>query len=129
MCAETASILGDIIIMMAGYYQCVTISVNVSSAVYDINIMYLSLPSACNIIIQNIWLRYGAVGFMIAVAGQLDSVDVECYVLPKIHPFLRLPVIQIQEVCILLSVLRDPVPRGVFDYLLKQQNIREIFEW
>ncbi|XP_064396061.1 phosphoinositide 3-kinase regulatory subunit 4-like [Halichondria panicea] len=76
----------------------------------------------------NIWLRYGAVGFMIAVAGQLDSVDVECYVLPKIHPFLRLPVIQIQEVCILLSVLRDPVPRGVFDYLLKQQNIREIFE-
>ena len=35
MCAETASILGDIIIMMAGYYQCVTISVNVSSAVYD----------------------------------------------------------------------------------------------
>ncbi len=68
-------------------------------------------------------------GFVIAVAGQLDSVDVECYVLSKIHPFLRLPVIQIQEVCVLLSVLKDPVPRGVFDYLLKQQNIREIFEW
>ncbi len=79
--------------------------------------------------LQNIWLRYSAVGFVIAVAKQLDSVDVECYVLPQIHPFLRQPVIQIGEMCVLLSVLCEPVSREVFDYLLKQQNIREIFDW
>ena len=80
-------------------------------------------------IIQNIWLRYGAVGFIMAVARQLDNVDVECYVLPKVHPFIGQPVIQVHEPCVLLSVLREPVPRGVFDYLLKQQNIAEIFDW
>lgn len=81
------------------------------------------------VLLQNIWLRYGAVGFIIAVAKQLDSVDVECYVLPQVHPFLRQPVVQIQEVCMVLSVLKEPLSRGVFDYLLRQQNIREIFEW
>ena len=30
---------------------------------------------------------------------------------------------------ILLSALKEPIPREVLDYILKQHNIKEVFEW
>ena len=46
---------------------------------------------------QNIWVRYGAVGILCAAARQLDTIDVECYVLPKVEPFLKHHIIQLKD--------------------------------
>lgn len=43
------------------------------------------------------WVRYGAVGFLCSVTGQLDEIDVECYIMPKVEPFLRYPIILLKE--------------------------------
>ena len=46
------------------------------------------------------WVRYGAVGFIAAVARTLNVADVHCNLLPQLQPFLKQPVVQVgQEVC------------------------------
>ena len=78
---------------------------------------------------QNIWIKYSAIGFLLSAAGQLDEVDVQCYILPRVLPFLKYPIIQMTDLGVFLSSLREPVPRGVLDFIIKHQNIREIYEW
>ena len=78
---------------------------------------------------QDIWLKYSAIGFLLSAAGQLDEVAVQCYILPRVLPFLKYPIIQMTDLGVLLSSLREPVPRGVLDFIIKHQNIREIYEW
>ena len=78
---------------------------------------------------QNIWIKYSAIGFLLSAASQLDEVDVQCYILPRLLPFLKYPIIQLTDLGVLLSSLREPVPRGVLDFIIKHQNIREIYEW
>jgi len=74
------------------------------------------------------WLRYRAVGYLVSVCEVLSKVDNECYLLPIVQQFLCQRVSQISTT-ILLCVLKEPIPRGVFDYLIKQLNIIEIFNW
>jgi len=43
------------------------------------------------------WVRYGAVGFIAAVARTLDIADVHCNLLPLLRPFLKQPVVQVDQ--------------------------------
>ena len=70
---------------------------------------------------QNIWVRYGAVGFLCAAARQLDTIDVECYVLPKVEPFLKHHIIQLKD-----QVGED---RSVHLLLLVQCAFQLVLEW
>lgn len=47
--------------------------------------------------LQNMWVRYGAVGFIAAVARTLDIADVHCNLLPLLRPFLKQPVVQVDQ--------------------------------
>ena len=38
-------------------------------------------------------------------------------------------VISLLSQLVLLNALKDPIPRPVLDFVLKQQNIEKIFEW
>lgn len=68
-------------------------------------------------------------GFLVAASKQLDNVDNECFLLPRVAPFLQYPIIQLQDQCVFLSALKDSVPREVLDTILKQQNLTELFDW
>lgn len=46
---------------------------------------------------QNMWVRYGAVGFVAAVARTLNIADVHCNLLPLLQPFLKQPVVQVDQ--------------------------------
>lgn len=46
---------------------------------------------------QNIWARYGAVGFISAAAHEMDEVDTLCYIVPEVKPFLRQPIVNIDD--------------------------------
>uniref|UniRef100_A0A8C3KD36 Phosphoinositide 3-kinase regulatory subunit 4 n=1 Tax=Calidris pygmaea TaxID=425635 RepID=A0A8C3KD36_9CHAR len=48
-------------------------------------------PFLCH---PNLWIRYGAVGFITVVAQYLNIADVYCKLMPYLHPFITQPIIQ-----------------------------------
>ncbi|XP_070561673.1 phosphoinositide 3-kinase regulatory subunit 4-like isoform X2 [Ptychodera flava] len=76
----------------------------------------------------NSWMRHDAVGFIAAIARSFSIADVHCNILPTLNRFIKQPIIQVDQEVILLSVLNDPVPRPVYDYILKSPIIENLFD-
>ncbi|KAM9487955.1 phosphoinositide 3-kinase regulatory subunit 4 isoform 2-T4 [Clarias gariepinus] len=81
-------------------------------------------PFLCH---PNLWIRYGAVGFITVVAQHLNIADVYCKLMPHLNPFITQPIIQIDKEIVLLSVLKEPVNRSIFDYALRSKDIASLF--
>uniref|UniRef100_A0A3Q2ZC59 non-specific serine/threonine protein kinase n=1 Tax=Hippocampus comes TaxID=109280 RepID=A0A3Q2ZC59_HIPCM len=81
-------------------------------------------PFLCH---PNLWIRYGAVGFITVVAQHLNVADVYCKLMPHLNPFITQPVIQIDKELVLLSVLKEPLSRSIFDYALRSKDIASLF--
>ncbi|XP_052002420.1 phosphoinositide 3-kinase regulatory subunit 4-like isoform X2 [Xyrauchen texanus] len=81
-------------------------------------------PFLCH---PNLWIRYGAVGFITVVAQHLNIADVYCKLMPHLNPFFTQPIIQIDKEIVLLSVLKEPVSRSIFDYALRSKDIGSLF--
>ncbi|KAH3825409.1 hypothetical protein DPMN_127284 [Dreissena polymorpha] len=43
------------------------------------------------------WIRHGSVGFVSAVAQNLNIADIHCNLLPALKPFLKSEIIQIEK--------------------------------
>ncbi|NXG24902.1 PI3R4 kinase, partial [Grallaria varia] len=81
-------------------------------------------PFLCH---PNLWICYGAVGFITVVAQYLNIADVYCKLMPYLHPFITQPIIQVDKEIVLLSVLKEPVSRSIFDYVLRSKDITGLF--
>lgn len=104
-------------------------------------------PFLCH---PNLWIRYGAVGFITVVAQHLNVADVYCKLTPHLTPFITQPIIQVSasappsplpvlaltspsvppqmdKELVLLSVLKEPVSRSIFDYALRSKDIASLF--
>ncbi|CAL8288179.1 unnamed protein product [Merluccius merluccius] len=81
-------------------------------------------PFLCH---PNLWIRYGAVGLITVVAQRLSVADVYCKLMPHLSPFITQPIIQIDKELVLLSVLKEPVSRSIFDYALRSKDIASLF--
>uniref|UniRef100_A0A8C9TIV1 non-specific serine/threonine protein kinase n=1 Tax=Scleropages formosus TaxID=113540 RepID=A0A8C9TIV1_SCLFO len=81
-------------------------------------------PFLCH---PNLWICYGAVGFITVVAEHLNIADVYCKLMPHLTPFITQPIIQIDKEIVLLSVLKEPVSRSIFDYSLRSKDIGSLF--
>ncbi|GCC24842.1 phosphoinositide 3-kinase regulatory subunit 4 isoform X1 [Chiloscyllium punctatum] len=81
-------------------------------------------PFLCH---PNLWIRYGAVGFISVVAQHLNIADVYCKLMPYLNPFISQPIIQIDKEIVLLSVLKEPVHRSIFDYVLRSKDIINLY--
>uniref|UniRef100_A0A8C5TJ35 Phosphoinositide 3-kinase regulatory subunit 4 n=1 Tax=Malurus cyaneus samueli TaxID=2593467 RepID=A0A8C5TJ35_9PASS len=81
-------------------------------------------PFLCH---PNLWICYGAVGFITVVAQYLNIADVYCKLMPYLHPFITQPIIQVDKEIVLLSVLKEPVSRSIFDYVLRSKDIVSLF--
>lgn len=53
----------------------------------------LLAPFLCH---PNLWIRYGAVGFITVVAQHLNIADVYCKLMPHLNPFITQPIIQVR---------------------------------
>ncbi|XP_064641912.1 phosphoinositide 3-kinase regulatory subunit 4-like isoform X2 [Lineus longissimus] len=82
----------------------------------------------CFLCHPGVYVRHGAVGFVSAIAKSLNIADVHCFLLPLIQPFLKQQIIQVDNEVILLNALKEPVPRSVYDYILRSQLIDKLFE-
>ena len=45
--------------------------------------------------VPNLWIRYGAVGFITVVAHQISTADVYCKLMPYLDPYITQPIIQV----------------------------------
>ncbi|KAK0061121.1 phosphoinositide 3-kinase regulatory subunit 4 [Biomphalaria pfeifferi] len=74
------------------------------------------------------WIRQAAVGFITAVAQAYDIPDIHCKLLPQFKPFLSRNVMQLRKPAVVLDALSDPIPREVFDYLLRSPLLESVYE-
>jgi phosphoinositide-3-kinase regulatory subunit 4 len=93
------------------------------SSLYD-----LLSDVACYLIHPNLWIRQAVVGFLSSMAHVLDLVDVQCKVMVAIQPYLQHQVIQVGREELLLSALAQPIPRVVFDSIIRYANIDVLLE-
>ncbi|KAI4797322.1 hypothetical protein KUCAC02_025181 [Chaenocephalus aceratus] len=69
----------------------------------------------------------GGGGFITVIAQHLNVADVYCKLMPHLNPFITQPIIQIDKELVLLSVLKEPVSRSIFDYALRSKDIASLF--
>eukprot|EP00053_Salpingoeca_punica_P019859 m.203823 g.203823 ORF g.203823 m.203823 type:complete len:1374 (-) comp17738_c0_seq1:129-4250(-) len=72
------------------------------------------------------WIRYSAVAFFANVARTLDAVDRNCTLLPCIESCLAQPLFSLDDPLLLLSTLKPPVARQVFQTLSDSPIVKEI---
>ena len=86
---------------------------------------FIPLPSC----LQNIWIRYSAVGFVCGIAQEMGGIDTACFLTPRLEAYLRQPVMDLSNQYLLLSTLKNPLLRPIYDYVLKQNYLESFFNW
>ncbi|KOX70771.1 Phosphoinositide 3-kinase regulatory subunit 4 [Melipona quadrifasciata] len=76
----------------------------------------------------NLWIRHATVGFISTAARTLNLVDVQCKVQSMIQSYLKHPLIQIEKEILLLEALVSPIPRIVYDSVVKYNDVEELFQ-
>ncbi|XP_074653856.1 phosphoinositide 3-kinase regulatory subunit 4-like [Tubulanus polymorphus] len=82
------------------------------------------IPFLCH---PGVYIRQAAVGYISAVAKSSNIADVHCNLLPQLKPYLKQQIIQVEKEVILLNALEDPIPRAVYDYILRTPLIDKLF--
>nr|CAD7263978.1 unnamed protein product [Timema shepardi] len=88
------------------------------SALYD-----LLNETTCFLVHPNLWVRQAIVGFVSAMSRTLNMVDVQCKVMAALQPYLYHPLIQVDKEMLLLNALGPPIPRVVYDSVIKCPDI------
>ncbi|XP_053678461.1 phosphoinositide 3-kinase regulatory subunit 4 [Anopheles nili] len=84
---------------------------------------------ACYLAHPNLWIRHEVVELIATAARVLTSIDVQCKVRPSIAVHLRFPLIEITCPELLLDSLLPPVPRNIYDAVLRfGPNITPLIE-
>merc|ERR550519_3240788 len=75
----------------------------------------------------NLWVRQAAAGMVSASASRLDRVDVQVKVGSIIKGYLRQEAIQLHNPALVLSQLKEPIPRGVFEAVVRYPEVDALF--
>ncbi|TPX35937.1 hypothetical protein SmJEL517_g01766 [Synchytrium microbalum] len=78
----------------------------------------LILPLLCH---PNVWLRHGALAFIVSVARLLPLIDVRCVIYPQLRTFLKGDIPEITELAI-MDCLKEPVGRVLYDQALQHSS-------
>ncbi|XP_022220830.2 phosphoinositide 3-kinase regulatory subunit 4 [Drosophila obscura] len=79
--------------------------------------------TACYLCHPNLWVRHEICGMIATTARNLSAIDVQCKIMPAIGAFLKVPLIQVEKAHILLDCVQPPIPRQIFDSVLRFQDI------
>lgn len=82
---------------------------------------------SCYLNHPNIWIRHEVCGLISVAAKRLSPLDVQCKVMPSIVNHLRAPLIQVDNTELLLDSLQAPLPRHIFDTVLRFPEIQTFF--
>ncbi|KAL0276782.1 UNVERIFIED_CONTAM: hypothetical protein PYX00_004283 [Menopon gallinae] len=92
------------------------------------SIYQLLEDTACYLVHPNLWIRQAIAGFIAAIAVTLETVDVQCKVVALLNGYFKSPVIQVNKEYLILNNLIDPLPRSVYDTVVKSPEIEQIME-
>ncbi|KAL9899748.1 vacuolar protein sorting 15 [Glossina fuscipes fuscipes] len=84
--------------------------------------------TACYLCHPNLWIRHEICGMITTTARTLSAIDVQCKVLPAIINFLKTPLIQVEKPDILLDCLQTPIPRQVYDSVLRFADVQKFID-
>lgn len=74
---------------------------------------------ACYLVHPNLWIRHEVCGLISKAAKILSDVDVQCKIMPVITNYLKTPLMQVEKTEILMDCLHQPVPRNIFDSVVR----------
>ncbi|KAH8406647.1 hypothetical protein KR222_001554 [Zaprionus bogoriensis] len=83
--------------------------------------------TACYLCHPNLWVRHEICGMISTTARNLSAIDVQCKIMPAIGRFLKAPLIQVEKPHILLDCLQPPIPRQIYDSVLRFQEMNPFF--
>lgn len=84
--------------------------------------------TACYLCHPNLWIRHEICGMITTTARTLSAIDVQCKVMPAIINFLKTPLIQVEKADILLDCLQTPIPRQVYDSVLRFADVQKFID-
>lgn len=74
---------------------------------------------ACYLNHPNLWIRHEICGLISTAAQTLSTIDVQCKIMPVILNHLKAPIIQVAKIEILMNSLQPPIPRNIFDSIVR----------
>ncbi|XP_017771764.1 PREDICTED: phosphoinositide 3-kinase regulatory subunit 4 [Nicrophorus vespilloides] len=83
---------------------------------------------ACFLVHPNLWIRQALTGFICVAAKELYMLDVSCYIIPTIKLYMEYSIFQIHRQELLLDSLVPPIPRNVYDNVVKYNDIEALME-
>lgn len=82
---------------------------------------------ACYLNHPNLWIRHEVCGLISTAATKLTPLDVQCKIMPAIVNHLKVQVIQVEKTELLLDSLQKPLPRTIYDTVLRFSEIEQFF--
>lgn len=79
--------------------------------------------AACYLCHPNLWIKHEICGMISTTARTLSAIDVQCKIMPAISKFLKTPLIQVEKPDILLDCILPPIPRQVYDSVLRFSDV------
>lgn len=79
--------------------------------------------TSCYLVHPSLWIRQAVAGFISTAARTLSLLDVQCKVMPHLNIFLKYQLIQIDRPELLLECLVNPIPRIIYDSVIKYSDI------
>jgi phosphoinositide-3-kinase, regulatory subunit 4 len=76
----------------------------------------------------NLWIRHEICGLIATSAKILTALDVQCKIMPAVSNHLRCSLIQVEKLELLLDCLHPPIPRSVYDNVIKFSEISQLVE-
>lgn len=67
----------------------------------------------------NLWIRHEVVGLISGAAKVFGAIDIQCKIMPAISGHLKSPLIQVEKPEILMDCLQAPIPRIIFDSVVR----------
>ncbi|XP_049532071.1 phosphoinositide 3-kinase regulatory subunit 4 [Anopheles darlingi] len=83
---------------------------------------------ACYLAHPNLWIRHEIVELIATSVRVLSALDVQCKVRPSIAAHLQYPLIGIESPELVLDALHPPVPRPIYDAVLRSPDIAVLME-
>ncbi|XP_050100753.1 phosphoinositide 3-kinase regulatory subunit 4 [Anopheles aquasalis] len=83
---------------------------------------------ACYLAHPNLWIRHEIVELIATSVRVLSALDVQCKVRPSIAAHLQFPLIGIESPELVLDALHPPVPRPIYDAVLRSADIAALME-
>lgn len=76
----------------------------------------------------NLWIRHEVGGLISTASKKLSPLDVQCKIMPSIVNHLKIQLIQVEKPELLLDCLQKPLPRSIYDAVLRFQEIEQFIE-